>query len=905
MLEKQRKVQLNISQKRSRSNYLVDLGKEFEKTDDLEKNEKNIFLEKKDGLFLFLKNKSNFVSSSTSKTVLLFESNSFLKNIVNKIRRLVFIQLIMALILFIWKGLLFVLNIAYNIGYSFVFVCKFLFFFFVIAFSKIFNLFNTKKETVSEEIAEQKNEYHFDIDDFNFALQDSKKVTFEKEIEEKTEEIVSEPVISKEDKKIKKKFKQLKLIQSRKSYRDFLDSLLPKPDKIFLRPAIAFAMVLFILVLLFKALTYYGVINDLKGRVLGVSEEAVGDIKNAGNYATELDFSQASLEFAQASENFSKAQEEIGVVSKFLQVLQKLIPNSKIELAADAEYVLESGKISSEIGKEVSQMFVNFSELEEKSIANVYLVFSESIFKLRILTEDLYQNVSQIDSENIPLEHQETFNLTLEKTRQIRDSFKELSLLMEDFRVFLGFESEKRYLLIFQNNSEMRASGGFMGSFALVDFRNGELVNIEVPEGGTYDTEAGLLDRIISPEPMHIVNPLWHLWDSNWWPDWKKSAKKIEWFYERSDGSSVDGVIAFTPDVVENLLRAMGPLDMQKTHGVTIDADNFWEVTQTFAEAKPETHPAYEPLPYTPENKASGTSIMEAGNNNKPKKIIGDLIAVIKEELPLRLNKDMFLEILAGAERSLAAKHVLFYFDDWQLQNKFEQLGWAGRIEETSWDYLMVVNTNISGGKSDRAIEQEISHNAELQSDGSIVDTLTIARTHTGEKGEEFVGVKNLDWMRIYVPLGSEFIEASGFWPPSEELFEDPEEGWLEDPDLENEKSFTRDRISWTKIYNESQKTVFANWAQVDPGKTVVITIKYKLPFSLDMNTPPTKELGAYALFLQKQPGAKSCNIESSLVLSDEVRPIWHYPEDLNTGVYGWHREDVLDEDKYYAVRLK
>ena len=64
--------------------------------------------------------------------------------------------------------------------------------------------------------------------------------------------------------------------------------------------------------------------------------------------------------------------------------------------------------------------------------------------------------------------------------------------------------SRKRYLLIFQNNTEMRASGGFMGSFAVMDFSNGQVSNLNVPGGGTYDTEAGLKSKIVAPKPLQL-----------------------------------------------------------------------------------------------------------------------------------------------------------------------------------------------------------------------------------------------------------------------------------------------------------------------------------------------------------------------------------------------------------------
>jgi hypothetical protein len=409
----------------------------------------------------------------------------------------------------------------------------------------------------------------------------------------------------------------------------------------------------------------------------------------------------------------------------------------------------------------------------------------------------------------------------------------------------------KRYLLVFQNNSELRATGGFIGSFALMDIANGKIKNFEAPGGGSYDTDAGLLKKIKSPEPLHLVRPDWHFWDANWWPDWPTSAKKLAWFYENSDGPTVDGVISFTPTVMERILKVMGPIDLKEKYGAVIDADNFWQVTQEFAEQKPNV-------------------------TKQPKKIIGDLMDRIIEDLPKRLNKANFLPLLKAVEESLSDKNILFYFTDEELEAAAKAMGWAGEIKATSGDYLSVINTNIAGGKSDRKINQEIIHQAEVQPDGTIIDNLTIKRTHFGIKRQQFSGVRNVDWLRIYVPLGSKLLEADGFKPVDKIFFKSAEDSWLDDPDLASGEALARtDELTGVKIYDELDKTVFANWTQVDPGETIEIKLKYRLPFKLavrepvlsknlvdqliskagEVINPEQRNLYSYSMLMQKQPG--------------------------------------------------
>ena len=673
------------------------------------------------------------------------------------------------------------------------------------------------------------------------------------------------------------------------------EDLLPITKTFSLKPVMVFASLLLILVLPIKALTYYKNLTDLRGRVLGASETAVSEMIAASELAAQFDFQQANQGFNKASDNFLAAQNEISEVSSLLTVLGSIIPNQDIKLAANAKLILEAGQLGAELGHHLSNALDNLfeeSQPDVKDFLNNFYLYSQQASQC---AQELKIKIEAINSRDLPDAYKKDFLVLSEKVDLVATGLNELVEILDKARIFLGFESDRRYLLIFQNNAELRASGGFVGSFALVDFRNGSIKNLEAPGGGSYDTEAGLLERIIAPEPLHLVNPLWHFWDANWWPDWPTSARKLQWFYEKSDGPTVDGVIGITPTLVERILDVIGPIDMSEDYGVVIDADNFWETTQGFAEQKEDI-------------------------TNKPKKIIGDLIRKINDELPKRLNKDNFIGLAKAMEESLGEKHILLYFNDSQLQRKVEELGWGGKVRQTNQDYLMVVNTNIAGGKSDRKIKEIINHTVEVSAGGSIINTVKIKRIHTGIKNEKFTGVRNVNWMRIYVPQGSQLIEAQGFVKPAVEFFEKPEENWIKDPDVSlSEEMAVTDVPSGTKIYNEFGKTVFANWSMVDPGETVTVYLKYRLPFKLEevvepenfinrmenILNPVKKQLVPYALFAQKQPGSLGSDFTSSLKLPANFKIFWQYPPSLPTLSDGWLIQDKLEVDKFWAVFIE
>jgi RNA-binding protein YhbY len=677
-----------------------------------------------------------------------------------------------------------------------------------------------------------------------------------------------------------------------------------------LKRVFTFALVLLILILPFKAFTYYKKLDldELKGRVLGASEEAVNSLFSAGQFASEMDFKGAQESFKQAADKFFAAQNELKSISATLLKLASIAPNEDLRFASESKNILEAGQEAAELGSNLSLAIGSFLK-ENRSAGSIGEALGDFILygsKAAVNANNLDQSLSKINLKNISIEYQDEFRLAKETSEFLAKSLEETVDLARAAQVFLGEGDLKRYLVVFQNNAELRATGGFIGSYALVDFSQGKIKNIEVPAGGSYDTEAGLKVNIVAPEPLHLVNPLWHFWDANWWPDWPTSAKKLMWFYENSGGPTVDGVISLTPTVLERLLNVIGPIDMTEKYGVVINADNFWETTRSIIEVSNENFK-------TLKDSASTTEEV------KPKAIIGDLAAEIIKELPERLDRKTLIKLVKSFEASLNEKHILFYFTDDILQEKIEKYGWDGKIKHTAWDFLSVVNTNIAGGKSDRRIKEIISHKAQIFNDGSIIDTVVIKRTHTGLTLTDSSGVRNVNWMRIYVPLGSKLLEASGFRKPNKIYFEKPEEEWKEDFDvLSNEGTYRIHEESGTKIYEESGKTVFANWSMVDPGQTVEIYLKYQLPFKLQEKNaytviekireslnPAQKNLHTYALLVQKQSGSIPSEINSKLILPESMNIIWFYPNKLNIVKNGWTVGDRLDIDKFWAVVIE
>ena len=111
----------------------------------------------------------------------------------------------------------------------------------------------------------------------------------------------------------------------------------------------------------------------------------------------------------------------------------------------------------------------------------------------------------------------------------------------------------KDYVVLLQNNTELRATGGFMGSYARLRFRNGTLQSTKFED--IYEPDGQLYGYVKPPAPLDkaFENGSWKLRDSNWDPDFRVSAPQIAWFFSQG-GEVVDGLVALNLTTVLKVL---------------------------------------------------------------------------------------------------------------------------------------------------------------------------------------------------------------------------------------------------------------------------------------------------------------------------------------------------------------
>lgn len=648
-----------------------------------------------------------------------------------------------------------------------------------------------------------------------------------------------------------------------------------------------------------------------RGKVLGEASVAIDHLLAGSKDLMEYNPGQANYQFSKANDYFNQASAEIEGINKIIKETVKIIPYDKGALES-ADSLIGAGKNITEVascltkvltiinkenedfGYENREMVVinNDAITTDHLQTNFYHKLEDINLNIALAYQNLANannNLTKVNPDIIPADEKENFLAVKDKLSQIGQSFSKINNLTNAWLDILGKRELKRYLLIFQNNNELRATGGFMGSFALITLDKGLIKKIEFPEGGSYDIQGQLLERLKPPAALQLITSRWYFHDANWWPDFPTSAQKMIWFYEKSGGPTPDGVIAVTADIMKDLLEITGPIEMTK-YNKTIAKDNYYEEIQRSVELE------YDKIA------------------NRPKRFMVDLMLEMMQRFANSNKK--FIDIFQILDKSFSNKTVQFYFTDEKIEKAFAEFNLTGQIKQLPGDYLAVINTNLRGGKTDNVIKKSFSLETTIDEQGKIINTLTLTRTHQGDPNNLFEKITNLDWLRIYVPKGSQLISATGFNAPDKKTYY-PEDSTLgNDEDLQKlEGNITIDPASDTKIYNQFNKTVFANWVQTPVGQTSKIILKYSLPFTLNNRTnlneknyyellleklfskesaTSQEDLRTYTLFIQKQAGDNNLTFSHEIILPNNWQNIWQNKEQI-TNI-------DLNQDTFYGA---
>ena len=542
----------------------------------------------------------------------------------------------------------------------------------------------------------------------------------------------------------------------------------------------------------------------------------------------------ANIKTALAEQNLTKLQQEIGPSKEILQKtkkdLRKAVFLSPIPFFCryykDAVHLINAGIYTAEAGEVVVEALIPFADVlgfaqtakeqemsTEEKLEQIVNIAPQIVPAIDIATEKLKLVINELSFLHPAIYPEKVNNFAVKsfintlhsKSLTLNSSLDDIKSLLQILPSAFGQPTPKTYLLLFQNDKELRPTGGFITAYALIKFTAGKFSIIESNDIYSLDNDAMLL-----PTPLPILQFLkvkgLQMRDTNFKPDFVESMFDFEYYYEKLNAPKIDGIIALDTQFVEKILEVSGPISLP---GYALDPSGFWNLPSACELGGTD---------FTAENVICRLELYAQKINLKSehrKAILGELMQSLVN-WAMSTSKETWQPLAQKVLTAGKEKHILFYFHDEALQGLVEKYNFAGRIKDYEGDYLHINDANLAGLKSDlymkRTVEQEIN----IDNDGNVTKKLKLTYENTGEY-DGWLNAVNRNYTRVYAPLGSELTSWSGGeMTPS--------------------------------TSDEFGKTVFDNFVLTKPLGISVIEFDYILPFKI-------RKGEEYKMLIQKQPG--------------------------------------------------
>lgn len=564
---------------------------------------------------------------------------------------------------------------------------------------------------------------------------------------------------------------------------------------------------------------------SLKNEIVHEGTSAVASMETAGENIKKMDFTAASSNFLQAYQDFAKAGENLDFMGASLSSLVADLPGGgKLK---SAKNLVETGKLMADAGQNMAQAMEELSRtglVFDPSKKNVSIgSITKNLRQALLVSQDNLKEAGEllkdVSPDLIPEDKKtsfEEFNANIPLFEKLLSDAVDYSKFLEDF---IGTAGTKKYLVLFQNPSELRPTGGFPGSYGIIVFKDGRLEDFRVDD--IYNLDGQLKELYVPPLPLQHITPNWAMRDTNWFIDFPASAGKVMQFYKKESGQDVDGVITFSPKIVSEILKIVGPIKMEK-YGLVLNSENFMQTIQEEIEYK--------------------------ADRAQPKKILVDLAPLMLEKI-YSAKSEKWMEILNIFMSSVDRKDILMYFRNLKLQDFSVLKGFSGKVADVQSDYLMVTLTNVKGSKTDHVTDSDLKVESSFEGT-NVRHRVTITRTHNGGGMKYgFYNKQNPAYVRMLVPKDSQLVSISGnSKPKNQPLLNYIKTDFKRDEDLVRlEETSHYDSETGVTIFEESGKREYGFWMIVNPGETKSVSMEYLVP--------QNSNGGDYELYIQKQPG--------------------------------------------------
>ena len=404
----------------------------------------------------------------------------------------------------------------------------------------------------------------------------------------------------------------------------------------------------------------------------------------------------------------------------------------------------------------------------------------------------------------------------------------------------LGFDGPKTYLMLGQNEKEIRATGGCIGIAVRAKVERGELLELVFHDSTTVNREP----LTANPDPPEGL--FWYLWigrllfrDANWNPHYPASAAKVREIYRLGQGEQVDGTITGSKGLMLDMVGTFGDISVPGAEGV---------LTRDSAEAYTDGNIFYPCLP---------GRVSECGKRCFDEDVFFGLKDRLTNEGVSPPVRRGLVEVI---KKHIDRKNIMIHLFPPTDDSFLREHGWNGAVSQVDHDYLMVVDSSLPG-HSTEGVERSWEYRVSLSPGSPVQPQLRLRYDNKDEPQDEICRqyaweIYHCYWnyFRVYVSP-----QATEIKMPSVPLHEGALKlvwGW---PDADSRSQIQNADTGPARL------TELGGYVAVEPGSVTTIPIRYRLPDEFIRSTAPG--VYEYRLLIQKQPGMDSDKVSLAVEL--------------------------------------
>lgn len=392
---------------------------------------------------------------------------------------------------------------------------------------------------------------------------------------------------------------------------------------------------------------------------------------------------------------------------------------------------------------------------------------------------------------------------SLERIKKLENGLRVMQQLQPLLPTLLGSDQPRTYAIVFQNNQELRPTGGYIEAIGVFTFAEGSLIKRDFYNGLQIDNL--LPGSVQAPEEIRqfLGEKVWSVRDANWDPSFPKAAEQISWFLEKSLNQDIDGVMTVDIEGLANLLQAIGPVDVPEYNEVLTNK-NLAEYIEFHSEVANEV-------------------VVKDYRQLIFEKVWAEIFQITPEKTP---------RLLSALQKNFDQQHSLISFRRSEELVAMTNLSWSGALLKPGCpsqffaaicqvESIAQVEANVGINRANYYLKRAVEHSVEL-TDASALHTRQVTFENTAQS-ESWPKGPYKAYVRFYLPETATTSAVRVSNQPADDKL--------------------------VRRYQEHGRQVVGIYLEVPVKSSKTLSIAFSTPLQ------PADEL-AYVFFEQFQPGS-------------------------------------------------